>query len=148
MVFRSGSQGAVGHFSSAVLLLGPDGGRALQRGEKVDLRLVILDSLGLHGPGSVVEDVVQFLLHRVCPEGTPRSHLQIGVAYAKGCQDDNVSCGAFAAYYAARVISIFKEYQATTESWPPTMSHVQAIADAIVKEVKPVKVQEVKKQFR
>ena len=153
MVFRSGLRGEVGHYSSAVLLLGTGGGDALQRGEKVELPLVMLDSLGQHEPDRVREDVVAFLLHRVCPEGTPRSHLQLKVACAKGCQNDTVSCGAFAAYiciiyYAARVISVFQDCRDELKSWPPAMSHVQGIADAIAKEVKPYDVQKVQERFR
>lgn len=144
MIFRSGPSGEVGHFSSAVLLLGADGGHALRHGAQVALPLVVLDSLGTHEPDRVKEDVVKHLLERVCPVGTQHSLLQLEVVYAKGCQNDTVSCGPFTALYAARVC---QEY-GNLSSWPPSKSELQAMADRIAREVTVEAAQQAKQEFR
>jgi hypothetical protein len=147
MFNRSGKSGAIGHFSTAVLPLDQKARSALRAGTDVELPLLVVDSLGHHLTDDRVEQikgvVVDHLLQRVCPDGTPRDAVRLQVFSAKGLQDDGYSCGAFAALYASRIAlecSRSASMSASTD-W-------QALASRVALEVTPALVAQARGQFR
>lgn len=103
-----GAPPTTGHFSTAVLFLGRDGGAWLRdpQVKSVELVLVHIDSLSIHNTEAHKTAILMQAQHYVASY-TPAG-VDVAFAYRHiqtGTQKDHCSCGVFAALHAAHTMA-------------------------------------------